>query len=255
MVVLQAGGTGERALPPPPVGRYGRKVALIGNADTWQCAPFHDPSWEIWSHTSTQFMAKRVDRYFELHPKAFWTKGKKWHHDYVGWLKRCTTPIVMQQQYRDIPASVRYPKDRVLSEFRPYFTSQTAWMIALALTEGVTHLGFFGIHYGHYTEYASQRAGCEYWMGIAEGRGVQLVLPEKNPLLQQPSRLYGYESHDEDGLHESYKWVPTPKAPTEAAAVDITTLPQDVAPADRLRDIGEPIAWERSGYPTSLWKE
>ena len=36
-------------------------------------------------------------------------------------------------------------------------------------------------------------------MGVAEGRGVQLVLPPGCNLLQQPRELYGYESHDADG--------------------------------------------------------
>ena len=229
-----------------------RKVAIVGNAPTHIYAPYHDESWEIWSHTSTQSLVRRVDRYFELHPKKFWLKGKRWHHDYVGWLKHNQVPILMQQRYRDVPASVRYPKEQILSEFRPYFTSQTAWMIALALTEGVTHLGFFGVHYGHYTEYATQRAGCEYWIGQAEGRGIQIVLPPGNPLLREPSRLYGYESHDEGSLHESYRVTPQPKA---ADAPKPALIPLDDPQCPPLRDLGEPVAWERSGLPVSMWKE
>lgn len=253
-------GSGLVPLSGPPsvgIGRL-RKVAIVGNAPTWQFAPFEDPTWEIWSHTSTQSMVRRVDRYFELHPKTFWTIQKKWHPDYVGWLKANRVPILMQERYRDVPASVKYPKDRVLAEFRPYFTSQTAWMIALALTEGVTHLGFFGVHYAHHSEYATQRAGCEYWMGIAEGRGVQLVLPPTNPLLQEPSRLYGYESHDEGRLHASYLSTPQPKPVNEAKpgvtgiVFDPTAAPVDLPP---LMDLGEPVNYERSGLPKAFWKE
>jgi len=69
-------------------------------------------------------------------------------------------------------------------------------MIALALSEGVTHLGFYGIHYALDEEHKKQRSGCEYWMGVAVGRGVQLVIPESAPLLKEPGWLYGYESHD-----------------------------------------------------------
>lgn len=258
-IVLKQGSDREDVRLPGPasagLGRL-RKVAIVGNAPTWIYAPWHDASWEIWSHTSTKSLVKRVDRFFELHPKQFWNRpeGKKWDPEYVAWLKYNRVPILMQERYRDVPASVRYPKERILSEFRPYFTSQTAWMIALALTEGVTHLGFFGVHYGHYTEYATQRAGCEYWMGVAEGRGVQIVLPPTNPLLREPARLYGYESHSEGSLHESYRVTPQQKAATVANV--ITTLAPDAPPpAVRLRDIGEPIAWERSGYPKDLWKE
>ena len=229
-------------------------MAIVGNAPTWIHAPWHDETWEIWSHTSTKSMAKRVDRFFELHPKKFWMQGKRWDPEYVEWLKRNRVPILMQERFRDVPAAVRYPRERILSEFRPYFTSQTAWMVALALTEGVTHLGFFGVHYGHYTEYATQRAGCEYWIGVAEGRGVQIVLPPGNPLLREPKLLYGYESHSEGSLHESYRVQAQPKAPVEPPA--ITTFTDETPPPhERLRDLGEPVAWERSGYPQEMWKD
>lgn len=259
-IVLRAGSSRDDVSLPGParagLGRL-RKVALVGNAGTWIHAPWSDASWEIWSHTSSKTLVKRVDRFFDLHPKVFWNKaeGKKWDPEYVNWLKGNRVPILMQERYRDVPAAVKYPKDRILAEFRPYLTSQTAWMIALALTEGVTHLGFFGVHYAHYTEYATQRAGCEYWIGLAEGRGVQIVLPPGNPLLRTPSLLYGYESHSEGALHESYRVVPKPKGPT-AGKTELTTVGADSPPpAERLRDLGEPVAWERSGYPTSLWKE
>jgi hypothetical protein len=68
-------------------------------------------------------------------------------------------------------------------------------MIALALSEGVTHLGFYGIHYALDEEHKKQRAGCEFWMGIAVGKGVQIVNPPGSPLLREPGWLYGYESH------------------------------------------------------------
>ena len=244
-------------LPLPPVVGLGRqrKIALIGNAPSLVHAPWSDPTWEIWSHTSTQPSARRVDRFFELHPKSFWMKGKNWHRDYVGWLKTNTIPILMQEKYRDVPASVKYPRDRVLAEFRPYFTSQSAWMIALALTEGVTHLGFFGVEYKHYSEYATQRSGCEYWMGIAEGRGVQLVLPPRNPLLQTPSRLYGYESHDEGTLHHSYRYESTPKPKDDKTPPPVVPEVAATVEGSQLMDIGEPIAWERSGLPQSEWKD
>jgi hypothetical protein len=220
----------------------------VGNGPTWTHAPWYDRSWEIWSHTSTKTLALRADRYFDLHPKSFWIHGKNWDREYVKWLQRNPVPILMQKKYNDVPASVAYPKERILAEFRRYFTSQTAWMIALALTEGVTHLGLFGIHYAHYSEYATQRAGAEYWLGMAEGRGVQLVIPESNPILKTPGRLYGYESHDEGSLHEEYKYQPAPKvpeAPQLVAVFDPNNKPDNLPP---LRELDEPVAWERSGY-------
>lgn len=183
------------AIPAPTagLGRL-RKIALIGSAHTVNLAPWYDPTWEIWAHATCHPYCKRVDRYFDLHPWE-WISTKP-VPGYLNWLKTQQTPIYMQRQFKDVPRSVRYPRERMLAgEYPRYFTNHVAWMVALALSEGVTHLGFFGIHYALEEEHKKQRAGCEFWMGIAVGRGVQIVNPPGSPLLREPGWLYGYESH------------------------------------------------------------
>lgn len=193
--------SGRRGVDPPPVipqptagpGRL-RKIALIGSAPTVDLAPWYDPSWEIWAHATCYGYCKRVDRYFDLHPWK-WISEKP-VPGYLEWLKALQTPVYMQRKFREVPASVRYPSERMIAEYPRYFTSHAAWMIALALSEGVTHLGFYGIHYALDEEHKKQRTGCEFWMGVAVGRGVQIVNPPGSPLLREPGWLYGYESHD-----------------------------------------------------------
>ncbi len=191
--------------PVAAVGRL-RKIALIGATPTFYDAPWQDDSWEIWSHSSLFAMCRKADvtptRYFDLH--HLYDRPLLKVKPYLNWLHTNPVPIFMQQRYPEVPASVTYPKDRILAEFRPYIANQVGWMIALALTEGVTHLGFWGITYGTDRERASQRGSCEYWMGFAEGRGVRLVLPAHCSLLRVPSLLYGYESHPQGTLSTDY---------------------------------------------------
>lgn len=199
-----------------------RKIAIIGSAPTVDLAPWYDPSWEIWAHATVYRYCKRVDRYFDLHPWE-WISTKP-VPGYLDWLKTNQTPIYMQRKMRDVPHSVRFPKERVMAEYPRYFTSHAAWMIALALSEGVTHLGFFGIHYALDEEHKKQRAGCEFWMGVAIGKGVQIVNPEGSPLLREPKWLYGYESHSgKTHVREKTGGKP-PQRP-----VDLSLPPQDLA--------------------------
>lgn len=232
---------------PPGLGRL-RKIALIGTAGTWVFAPFHDPSWEIWAHSSAIGICPRIDRIFDLHPKSVWQKKKSWMKDYQAFLRACPVPIYMQQHYKEIPQSIRYPKERVLSEFRRYFSSQAAWMIALALTEGVTHLGFYGVHYAVDSERRTQRGGCEYWMGVAEGRGVQLSIPAGCPLLHEPALLYGYENYDANGKSIGPAAV-EPGKPVDVAALTIVDMTKaEGRPPLMALPNGEAPNWEHSGH-------
>lgn len=194
------------ALPRPPraVSRTIRKIGLLGShtASLADC-PWEDPSWELWGHASSMaWYSRSPDRLFDLHPKSRWFRPEKKTRRYPEWLAKNTVPIYMQAKYPEVPASIAYPKDRILNEYgqpRPYFTNQVAWMIALALSEGVTHLGLWGISYAARSEYGIQRGCAEYWLGRAAQAGVHVVLPRQCSLLAEPKRLYGYDSHDERG--------------------------------------------------------
>ncbi len=201
-LVIAGGSDGGSARRRPPYFRH-KKVAVIGCTQSSQFAPWHDPSWTIVTHCSARQLCRREpDWYFDLHPRSCFTQeGKSWNRHYYTWLKRLQTPIFMQEDWPEIPAAVKFPKDRLLAEFRPFFTNHVAWMIALAMTEGVQTIGLFGCEYRAHTEHGTQRDSCVYWLGRFEGAGGRLVLPPRlTSLLNTPKELYGYESHDDHGL-------------------------------------------------------
>lgn len=200
-------GTGTRgpiggvAYKRPPFFRT-KKLGILGRTTNIAYAPFDDPSWTLASHTSARELSKREpDWYFDLHrPACFRTESKTWNPHYHTWLKRLQTPIFMQEAWPEIPMAVRYPIERVLQEYRAYFTNHVAYMIALAMMEGVKTIGLFGCQYGAFTEYSTQRGSVEYWLGRFEQAGGEVILPVKdNTLLNFPAELYGYESHDAAG--------------------------------------------------------
>jgi hypothetical protein len=161
-VIVQKPGQVKLPVLARPTGRSVRKIGLLGShSASLKTCPWQDPSWELWGHGSSRTWYRReLDRYFDLHPRACWTKNGKVSSKYTEWLKTTTVPVYMQEHHEDVPASIEYPKERILLEFggiRRYFKNQTAWMIALAMSEGVTHLGLWGINYGHDTEYEIQR--------------------------------------------------------------------------------------------------
>lgn len=230
-----------------------RKIALLGSHElSLKDAPWDDPSWEFWGHASSRGLYKREpDRYFDRHRRECWTKSNNKGQIYLKWLARNRVPIYMLERYADVPASIRYPFEQVsFGMARKYFTNHAAYMIALALMEGCTHLGFFGVNYGKDTpkgadvEYGNQRGSCEYWMGRAEAIGVQLILPDGCSLLADPKEIYGPESHDAEGvLVQAYRrrtWI-QPEGGIAAQQAAIPKLPDGrmVPPQDVLEAMKE----------------
>ena len=180
-----------------------RKIGIIGGAPvSLRSAPWSDGSWEFWAHASVARILPepRIARYFDLHPENCFTEGRKHGmENYYQFLQHLTTPVYMQGRYPEIPASVKYPLDTIREQWPDVpFGSLTAYMVALALYEGVTHLGFWGVDYAHKSEYEEQRANAEHWVGIARGAGVQIVISKKSPLCHEPALLYAYETHTPD---------------------------------------------------------
>jgi hypothetical protein len=187
---------------PPVVGpaRH-RNVAIVGShADSIKFAPYGDPTWEIWVHSSTALLIPqgRADRLFDIHPPhCFRVARKNGFADYYQYLKDSKVPVYMSETYPEIPQAVRYPVETITDLWpEEPIKSQTAFMIALALYEGVTTLGLWGVHYEHRSDLEESRANCEMWIGIAKGMGVRVKIAKQSPLCRKnPGELYGYETH------------------------------------------------------------
>jgi hypothetical protein len=93
-----------------------------------------------------------------------------------------------------------------------YFTNSISYLIALAIYElkGVEQgsiIGLWGVDMaqqglqsgsvaGWFTsEYARQRPSVEYWLGIAEGLGIKIHVPDQSDILKTAC-IYGYQHTD-----------------------------------------------------------
>ena len=245
--------------PLPRVARQSvravRKVGLLGShGASLKWCPWSDPSWELWGHASARHCYRREpDLYFDLHRRECRTERPR-ASTYVKWLAKNTVPIMMQEHDPAVPASLRYPREQILLEYggiRRYFKNHLAWMIALAFARDVTHIGLWGINYGHDTEYAIQRGSAEYWLGRAEERGIHLMLPDACTLLAEPAGLYGYESHDERGARLPQYSERKPK-PEDTIKPLVPGEPRPVM-VEPPPDVLAAIAEEEAQHPRPDW--
>lgn len=135
-----------------------------------------------------------ADYVIQLHKPVVWRSSQNRndarHYD---WLKSTTIPVLMQDHYEDVPASVKFPLEEIRNEFKgapQYFTSSVAYALAYAIYKKYKRIELYGVEMETNTEYAHQRPGVAYWCGIAIGRGIEIDFHSKN-FFQSP--LYGYD--------------------------------------------------------------
>lgn len=177
-----------------------KKVAIIGATDSCKDAPFDDPSWEIWGCNSLWKLCRdssqqfRADRWFELHPMSVQTEEE------LIAIRVCPVPIyTLTDESSWAPNSVVFPILDILKRFPyRYFTCTFAYQIALALHEGFSEIGLYGVDlsFGTARERVVEKACVEFWAGVACGVGVNIRFPSRQPICNQ-RYLYGYDYHDE----------------------------------------------------------
>jgi len=184
------------------IERKRKKVCIVGYAEVSRHLAFYDDlDCEIWGVNQLYRFIPRADRWFQIH--SDWNDKTKWAGgtDLAEWLKTCPIPVYMIEQSPEIPNSVIYPKARVMETLgtHDYFTSSIAFMIALAIAEGFEEIGIYGIDLIIGREYHFEKPCAEFYLGIAQAKGITYHIPKGCALLWQ-SHCYGYEIEPNDGF-------------------------------------------------------
>ena len=169
------------------------KVAIVGFAPTTRHqAPFFDNEFEIWGLNELYMCIPRFDRWFEMHSRQEYENSLR-NKQHLEWLQCCGKPIYMQKEYADIPMSVKFPKDPMVREYGYCFRSTICYMLALAIHEHFSEIHLYGVDSLNKVEYYDERPSIEYLLGIAKGKGIEVVIPSDSSFLR--SSLYGYDPY------------------------------------------------------------
>ena len=162
--------------------------------------PFPSGACDIWAPAfSWRLLGRRRPRlWVELHRREWWRPRKTWRPNYQGGLHtQRARPILMQQHWQDVPASVRYPYALIRAEFPGApFHGTFDWLMALAILLTVTEIVIWGVDYDSTHEEIYQKVGAAYWVGLARGCGIRVCLSRGSPLLRNPMparQTYGYD--------------------------------------------------------------
>jgi hypothetical protein len=185
-------------ITPKGFTRKNDKVLILGTASTLHNTPWNEPGQDIWACAPviTQPVAKgkKFDLLFEMHPTTYWM-----NKTIMDRLNEPNLPIYMQDEYKEIRNSIKYPLDEIRSKvpdcLARYFTSTIAYMIALAWLEGYKVIELWGVHMSSDEEYGDQRQACESWLAWAMAKGAVVYVPPQSEIFKCP-HLYGYEQEN-----------------------------------------------------------
>lgn len=137
----------------------------------------------------------------------------------VARINKMQVRLMAPFKYEEIPLSEEFPLTDVVKRFgAPYFTNTICYMIAYALMQGAKEIEIFGVNQASASEYSYEKAGVEYWLGIANGMGVKIIINgDKSELVQNKTRqgniLYGYNQSYEQIVEADRKFgKPTVKS-------------------------------------------
>jgi len=191
-------------------------LCIIGCADSKDLAPFKEKEkYEFWG-VNNLFLTQPIEQYpwtrwFEIHSithdgRRFLRRGKPEFrgqkvNDYIEDLIKLKIPVYMQQFWPQIPNSVPYPLQAVLKAFGNYFTNTISYMLALGIAEGFKRIEVWGVDMAVDSEYFWQRPSCEYFLGIAQGRGIETFIPPEADLLKTRF-LYGFQEIEDTAFRK-----------------------------------------------------
>lgn len=162
-----------------------RSVCIVGfYSATRALANSEPPEVELWGMNESHTFMRRYNRWFQLHPQA-WHRGKYGRNDaHIEFLRNCGVPLYMNDPMPDMPTAVIYPYDAIRDDLgRDYLTSTGAHAVALAIHERYDEIKVYGINLATDLEYIEQRPCMEWLLGVAEGRGIKVTLPQQTMLL------------------------------------------------------------------------
>lgn len=177
------------------------KVALVAYNTTRDQAPFGSDEHEVWGLNAVgKYMDNelRFDRMFDPHPYGILCGTVEWGAK-LDWYRCWGGPVYMLEEHPDLPESIAYPIEEVTKFMQPYhphgpyFPSTHAYMIALALMEGFKGIEIYGFTMGTAKEKGAQRAGVEFYLGLAMGLGLKVGMPEEEWFVRH-DHMYGYDN-------------------------------------------------------------
>ena len=164
------------------------KVNIIGLGSNWKHAPEEGETWSV----PGIVLKRSVSLIFSMHPLDLWLETASYGEEVIEKINELGISVISVELNDRLPNSTLFPIDEMQKD---YFTSSFAYMIAYAIHKGVTSIHLYGVPLVLKDEYREQRACIEFWLGMATGKGIEIVIYGGTSLFTTGvhSGRYGYD--------------------------------------------------------------
>jgi len=179
-----------------------KTVYILGKGDGWDAIEEAPKDSIIYGVNDACLRTPEVTHTFHMHDLYEYGKAKVTESSTRLLKRHCELHPEMElysiKHYKDFPNCKIYPLDEVLEYFNlpiPYFTSGPEYMIAYAIMkENPDVLALHGLNMSVGKEYIDQKPGVEFWIGLALGKGIKVLLQHEHTSIMKTrdSKLYGY---------------------------------------------------------------
>ena len=156
-----------------------KPVNLVGLGPSSHGRKWTRDGWETWG-MATDPWAPHYDLIFEVHDTYEWSPFEL----SVRRLNEMGKPVCLQKHDPNVIRGFEYPLEDVARIGRDYFGSSLAYMLGLAIFQERPKIALMGFEMQGQDGYAHQRHNAEYWIGVAEGRGIEVETQEGTKLLR-----------------------------------------------------------------------
>ena len=184
-------------------------VAIVGPGAPAGTGAYYDERWELWGlNSSYRQHGMRWARMFNLHRLAHLERDVP---QYVDWdsaysRRHPKVPFYVVDSWRGLLKNqVLLPRAELAKQPRGhYHASSFDWMVAYAIHLGAKNIHVHGAHFALDSpreEPISARACLEYWLGYAQGRGINVAAGNCHGLFRQFHLVMSDSAYGFDDVH------------------------------------------------------
>ena len=146
------------------------------DTETWACNMGYFQIFEMGGHFSKIFLTHTQVRDVNGKPAFNWDDFNK--------LAEAGIEVYNTHKVKGLNSKM-YPFKRLVKKFNTeYFSNTIAYQIAFAIDQGYKMIHIYGCDMMTRQEYAWEKGGIEYWLGVAHGMGVETTIADGSSLLK-----------------------------------------------------------------------